>query len=269
MNNMYKKVYVEITNRCNLNCDFCLKNNQDKLDISINNFKIILNKLKGLTNYLYFHVLGEPLMHPNINELIDLASANYFVNITTNGYLINKLTTKNIRQINISLHSFNDKYNLSLSDYLNNIINKINELPDTYFSLRLWVNNPNQEKIIKYLENIYNTKIDLNNLNTKLTDKVFLNIDQEFIWPDLNNQISNKSGKCYGLSSHFGILVDGTIIPCCLDASGIINLGNIYHDDLNEVLNQERVVKMVNNFKNNIRVEELCQKCGYFPKRLV
>ncbi|NLA32482.1 MAG: hypothetical protein GX864_00830, partial [Mollicutes bacterium] len=258
-----------ITNRCNLNSDFCLKNNQDKLDISINNFKIILNKLKGITKYLYFHVLGETLMQPNVNALIDLASQDYFVKSTANGYLKNKITTKNIRQINVSLHSFNDKYNLSLSAYLNNIINKINELPDTYFSLRLWVNNPNQEKIIKYLENIYNIKIDLNNLNIKLKDKVFLNIDHEFIWPDLNNKISNISGKCYGLISHFGILVDGTIIPCCLDASGVIKLGNFYRDDLNKVLNQERVIKMVNNFKANKRVEELCQKCGYFPKRLV
>lgn len=266
---MYKKVYIEITNRCNLTCDFCIKNTRKNQDISLDNFKYILNKLQTKTKYLYLHVLGEPLMHPKINELIELAQKNYQVNITTNGYLIAKLINKNIRQINISLHSYDKKYNISLEDYLNNIINKINELPDTFFSLRLWVNNPNQEKIIKHLENIYSTKIDLNNLNTKLTDKVFLNIDQEFIWPDLNNQISNKSGKCYGLSSHFGILVDGTIIPCCLDASGIINLGNIYHDDLNEVLNQERVVKMVNNFKNNIRVEELCQKCGYFPKRLV
>ena len=118
-----KKVYVEITNNCNLDCSFCIKNTRKSMFMSEDNFDVFLNKLKNTTSYLYFHVMGEPLLHPLINEFIDIASnSNYFVNITTNGYLIKRIiNNKNIRQINISLHSFDNKYNKSLIDYLNDI----------------------------------------------------------------------------------------------------------------------------------------------------
>ena len=71
---MYKKIYVEITNACNLSCDFCIKNKRKLKFMSEDEFKIILEKIKNHTEYLYFHVLGEPLMHPKINEFINLAS---------------------------------------------------------------------------------------------------------------------------------------------------------------------------------------------------
>ena len=103
MKKRFKKIYVEITNACNLNCDFCIKNKRHSKFISIDEFKLLLDKIKDYTNYLYFHVLGEPLLHPKINELIDIASDNFKINITTNGYLIDRIKdNKNIRQLNIS-----------------------------------------------------------------------------------------------------------------------------------------------------------------------
>ena len=122
----YKKVYLEITNRCNLSCDFCIRNKRKIKDLTIEEFKFILYKLKPLTNYLYFHVLGEPLIHEQINEFINYASQSFDINITTNGYLIDKIKdNKNIRQVNISLHSYDDKYKLSLEEYLSNIFNSV------------------------------------------------------------------------------------------------------------------------------------------------
>ena len=51
--------------------------------------------------------------------------------------------------------------------------------------------------------------------------------------------------------------------PCCLDSEGIINLGNIFNDNINEVLNSNRCINMINNFKNNKKVEELCKHCKF------
>jgi len=262
----FKKIYVEITNGCNLNCDFCIKNNRKVEYISIDNFKIILDKLKDYTDYLYFHVLGEPLLHPNINELIDIASENFKINITTNGYLINNIKTKSIRQLNISLHSYNDKYNISLNEYLDNIFNKIDILKNTYISLRLWVKNKYNKEIIDYINNRYNLYIDYNVENYNINDHIFINNFHEFIWPDLNNNYYNENGTCYALKDHIGILVDGTIIPCCLDSRGVINLGNIYIDNLKNILNNKRVVNMLNNFKKNKKCEELCKHCSFIEK---
>ena len=264
---MYKKVYIEITNNCNLNCDFCIKNTRPHKYMSIGEFKKILSKLNGYTKYLYFHILGEPLLHPKINEFIDIASKNYKINITTNGYLIkNIINNKYIRQLNISLHSYNEKYKISLNDYMNNIFNTIDILHKyTYISLRLLTKSKYSESILEMINKKYKTNLKINTLknNITITQNIFISINKEFIWPDLNNSYYNEIGTCYALTNHIGILVDGTIIPCCLDSKGIINLGNIYEDDLNDVINSKRYQTMLNGFKNNKKCEELCKKCKF------
>ena len=98
-----------------------------------------------------------------INELIDMASKSYYVNITTNGYLIDRLKTDKIRQLNISIHSYDKKYGVELMDYMNNIFDVVDKLPNVYISYRLWVSNNNINEMINILENHYNTKINIYN----------------------------------------------------------------------------------------------------------
>ncbi|MBE6160523.1 MAG: radical SAM protein [Lactobacillales bacterium] len=263
---MYKKIYLEITNNCNLNCDFCIKNKRNKKYMEFDEFKLILEKIKEHANYLYFHILGEPLMHPNINEFIDYASSNFKINITTNGYLINRIkNNKNIRQLNISLHSFDEKYNISLDKYMNNIFDTIDKLNNTYIQLRFWVNNKNSKNIIDMINKRYNINIDLNSVknNTRLKDNIFISISEYFDWPSLDNEFYSEEGKCYALKDHIGILVDGTVVPCCLDSLGNINLGNIFNEELNDIINKDRYQTMINNFKNNKKCEELCKRCNF------
>lgn len=259
---MLKKVYIEITNSCNLKCDFCIQNNNDTRFIEEENFKLILKKLKGYTNYLYFHILGEPLLHPNIKKYIKLAKENNFmINITTNGYLIKRIKDINeIRQLNISLHSYDEKYGIPLEQYMNDIFNVVDNLENTYISYRIWVNNKYNEEIINILNNHYNTNIKE---KTKIKNNIFFSEFHEFIWPDLDNNYYNDKGKCYALKDHIGILSNGNIVPCCLDTKGIITLGNIYKDDLKKILNSTRVNRMINNFKNNEKCEELCKHCNF------
>ena len=265
----FKKIYLEITNNCNLSCDFCIKNDRKNKILSFDEFKIIIDKVKNYTNYLYFHVLGEPLIHPNINEFIDYTKSNNMnVNITTNGYLINNIKTKNIRQLNISLHSFNERYNKSIDEYFNDIFNKVDEIKnDTYISYRLWLKGKNTNKILKILNNKYNVSLDIDILEKKtnivLEKNVFLSISNEFIWPDLNNDYYSEEGECFALKDHIGILVDGTVIPCCLDSKGVINFGNIFEDDLDDVIFSERFLNMENNFKNKKKCEQLCKHCKF------
>ena len=260
---MYKKVYVEITNNCNLACKFCPHNKREPKFISMDEYKIILSKLEGYTKYLYLHVLGEPLLHPLINDLINEASRTYNVNITTNGYLIDRIKDNhNIRQINISLHSFDPKYS-SLEEYMNKIFMVIDNLSsDTYFSLRLWTNNPYSKDILELINKHFNTNI-LEIDTIKLKENVYLDTDSEFIWPSLNNNICENIGTCYALKDQIGILVDGTIVPCCLDSEGIIKLGNIYNDKMEDIINSTRYKDMLEGFKNNKKIEELCKHCKF------
>lgn len=262
----FKKIYIEITNKCNLNCDFCLKTDREKRSMSKEEFKLVLNKIRPYSKYLYFHVLGEPLMHPNINELIDEASKDFNVNITTNGYLINKINTENIRQINISLHSFNEIYGKSIDDYLNDILSFINKYKEnTYINLRLWVKTKYYSKIVNFFKNKFNKKIiEENNI---LDNNVYLNFDKEFVWPENSNQIYKNSISCRALKDHIAILSNGHITACCLDGSGKINLGNIFNDDLSDVISSSLFQSMLKGFENGERIHELCKKCNFINEK--
>ena len=259
----FKKIYIEITNTCNLTCPFCNINNRKLKSITTEKFNILLNKIKNHTDYLYFHMLGEPLIHKNINELIDIAyNKNFNINITTNGYFIKKIKTKNIRQINISLHSYNERNNKSLDEYFKDIFNTIDNLNNTYISYRLWTNTIYKKEIIKILSKKYNIEIK-DNQNIKLANNIYLNIEKEFIWPNINNEYYNEIGTCNAINNHIGILVDGSVVPCCLDTEGIITLGNIYEENLENIINGIRYQNMVTNFKKNKKCELLCKKCNF------
>ena len=267
-----KKIYLEITNGCNLNCDFCIKNSRKVCNITIDNYKYIINIIKNYTKEIYLHVLGEPLIHKDINYFIDYATKEgLLVNITTNGYLIDKIKDNhNIHRLNISLHSYNKKYNISLINYLDNIFNTIDNIRDkTFISLRLWTINKESNNILNYINERYNTNITNIDSNTKIriTNNLIIDTFHPFIWPDMNNNYYNTNGTCKGLIDHIGILSDGTIIPCCLDSKGIINLGNIYQDDINDIYNKEIVKEMIKGFKNNYKCQELCRHCSFLENK--
>lgn len=260
----FKKVYIEITNICNLSCDFCMPDNRKKEYMKIEKFEYILEQIKDYTKYIYLHVKGEPCMHPNINEYIDIASQKgFFVNITTNGTLIERLTTKNIRQINYSMQSNSDVKDVK------KIIQEIrNFVKDTniYVSLRLWteksrLNKELKEMLLKEFE-LLNGIEDLQD-KKKLDNNIFLSIENEFDWPDMQAGNEKEDGYCYGLKDHIAILVDGTVVPCCLDHRANINLGNIYEQSLEDILNSDRVKNIINGFQNRKAIEKLCKNCNF------
>lgn len=265
----FKKIYLEITNQCNLKCPFCIQNKRKPKYLTKDEFKKILFKVEKYTDYLYFHIMGEPLLHPNIKEFISLAHYKFKINITTNGYLIKRIASvKNIRQLNISLHSYDSKYNITVKEYMNNIFEVIDSdnFKSTYISLRFWVKNRYHQEMLDEINKHYNLNLDKKIGNYTINNHIFINKFHEFTWPDLNNEYYSDAGTCYALREHIGILSDGTIVPCCLDSIGDINLGNIYNDSLEDILNSTRVLSMIEGFKCHKKVEELCKHCNFLGK---
>jgi radical SAM protein with 4Fe4S-binding SPASM domain len=255
--------------------------------MSIETFQKILDQIEPYTDYLYFHVKGEPLLHPEIGRFLDICEERGFkVNITTNGTLIKAVKDKllmkpALRQINFSLHSFdgNDGSD-NKQEYIKNILSFVKEALDrseVLISLRLWnleENNAiNMEKkrnneLLEEIEQEFNLPyIILERVipgrGVKIADRVYLNQDQEFQWPDLKEKEDDGIGFCYGLRNQIAILVDGTVVPCCLDGEGIINLGNINTTDFSILIESERASNIVEGFSRREAVEELCRKCGY------
>lgn len=262
----FKKIYVEVTNKCNLNCSFCAGNNREKKFINISDFDKVLNKVKGFTKYLYFHLMGEPLMHPEINKLIDIAAKDFFINITTNGFFISRVKdNKNIRQINISLHDFSGPF---LDKYLQSIFESVDSLLEnnTYISFRMWTDSQYKSEIIKKINHYYGCNLSGEN-SEKIKEKLFYEVETAFEWPNLNNSYYDEHGTCRGLIDHLGILVDGTVVPCCLDSEGIIELGNIYKTDLSDIIATEKFMNIYSGFKANIKREELCKHCSFYEMR--
>ena len=92
-----------------------------------------------------------------------------------------------------------------------------------------------------------------------------INLDGEFFKEKVSSiiKVYRTEGSCLGLKTHIAILSDGTVIPCCLDSGGVINLGNIFKEDLDVILNKDKTKNIINGFNNNKLCEELCQKCGF------
>ena len=124
---MLKKIYIEITNVCNLKCKFCPETNRKKEFMSLENFEKIIQKIHKHTNLVCLHVKGEPLLHNNLADILKvLEKYNLKTNITTNGTLIKEnleilRNSKAVRQINFSIHSIMQNDRLDRK-YLQNIL---------------------------------------------------------------------------------------------------------------------------------------------------
>lgn len=274
MKKRFKKIYIEITNRCNLNCSFCGKNKRDYRDMSLLEFKLVINKIKKYTDYIYLHVKGEPLLYSNLDSLLSICdNTNIKVNITTNGvFLKEKLSVLMnhfcIRQINISLHSENNKKNYFLDVFSSGKILSTK----MFISYRIWdlkeykLNKKSTEIVNKIIEfyNLSPVIVDklYNDKNIKIASNTFVNKENIFTWPDVDNDIL-VDGFCYGLKTHIAILSNGDIVPCCLDANGEIKLGNIFEDSLDDVLNGDTYRTLLRSFENNKALHPLCKSCNF------
>lgn len=270
---MYKKVYVEITNICNMNCSFCHGHKRAFGQMSKEEFNIILNKLTNVTKYIYYHLMGEPLTHPLLVDFINTANEKGYKSIiTTNGVLIKErggeLLNSKLHKINISLHSFENGSKDEFSDYITDIADFSKKAADKGIIVvfRLWnkgFDNGNNDIAINILKNSIIGDWTENTKGLKIRDKIYLEWGERFEWPDKEAEIKGDKYFCYGLKDQFGILVDGTVVPCCLDSDGTINLGNIFKDDIESILNSKRALDMVEGFKNGKASEDICKRCGY------
>ena len=278
---MFKKIYIEITNMCNLKCEFCIPCNRESMMMSVSNFEEVIKKVCKYTKVVTLHVKGEPFLHKNLEELLDIIHKyNLQVNITTNGTLIKEKLdilkrAKCIKQINFSLHSFNQNDHMSMF-YLKNIFDCVSELSNITISYRLWnLNDIKENDVNEYIISELESYYKLDNLKEKLklknayeiNENIYINQDIEFTWPSMNGEKIIDKGKCWALRKQIAILVDGTVVPCCLDNNGDIPLGNIFESNLNSILNSEKALFIKNNFGNGKIVCDLCKTCG-FLKRL-
>lgn len=270
---MYAKVYVEITNICNRNCSFCPGTVRPLGRMTLEAFKTIAGKLRGLTQYVYYHLMGEPLTHPDLPEMIRHAGQLGLRSIiTTNGTLLPKrgreLIEAGVHKVNISVHSFEEGTREQQLAYLNDCFDFAEAAADAgvLVVLRLWNRGYDEGRNIDtlaLLEERFGGGWKVERRGTRIRDRVYLEQGERFDWPDLSAPDYGDRVFCYGLKDQFAVLCDGRVVPCCLDREGAMTLGNLLRQDPEAILQSPKAREIAEGFRNRKATQELCRRCGY------
>ena len=270
----FRKVYLEISNICNLSCRFCPGTRRPKKALAEAEFAVLLPKLRPYTDYLYFHLMGEPLLHRDLERFLEMAGGYGFkVILTTNGTLLKKqqemlLASPALHKLNISLHAFEaNDLSVPFAEYLADCFTFGQAAAGKKLVVyRLWnqggENKQNQE-ILDAMHRYFPGDWVQERHGTRIADRTYLEYGDKFDWPDLTASEGDSRVLCYGLRDQLGVLCDGTVVPCCLDHEGDLALGNLLVQDMEEILASPRAKAIYDGFANRQAAEELCRKCGY------
>lgn len=278
---MISRCYLEITNICNLDCLFCPKTARPPRRLTLLEFELLTDRLVGEVQFLYFHLMGEPLMHPQLPEMVSRARQKGFVPVlTTNGTLLatqgphawpiaTPLLDAGLHKLQISIHSHEGNGKSDPAEYMHHVMHYAIEAADRgiIVVLRLWnqggYDTHNQllhDLIAQYIPRPWTQRYD----GWRLADHLYLEYDQMFEWPDEeHDEYHEEETFCYALRNQIGVLVDGTVVPCCLDHEGSISLGNLREQTLSEILAGPRAKALYDGFTSHTASESLCRRCGY------
>ena len=280
---MPRKVFLEITNVCNLSCDFCPGTERKPAFMPYDMFEKLLVKLDGYADYLYFHLMGEPLLHPELFRMIAEANrAGFRTMITTNGTLLadrgDALADSGVFKVSISMHAFH-------AGMVPFVVGTKAVTPEAYgipcvrFArraakngvitvFRLWnlengVCDGKNDAVLSLLHASFPGEWQKNRSGFRLSERIYLEWGEHFSWPDPKEPDYGEKGFCYGLRDQLGILCDGTVVPCCLDRNGVMALGNLCDSTLSDILSSERARSIYDGFSRRRTAEQLCRHCGY------
>ena len=289
---MIDRCYIEITNTCNLDCHFCPKHHRKRRQLSEEEFDLLTDRVRGKVCFLYFHLMGEPLLHPLLPQFVTMAREKGFKTVlTSNGTLLHRamvLLDTLPYKIQLSLHSHESNARGELSEYMDQVMRFSTQAAGkgTCMVLRLWnqggMDRENEEVmrlIEKYVPKPWKGRPD----GFRLCDNLYLEFDRKFEWPggggkaasdDSDGKQEESDGKleaspskskqeyfCKALIQQIGVLSDGSLVPCCLDHDGDVILGNLFHQSLEEILASPRAQALVEGFRHHAATEPLCQSC--------
>ena len=275
----FSRVYLEITNCCNLACSFCPGTTRRAAFLTVAQFTHLAGALRGQTRFLYFHVMGEPLLHPDLPELLDIAGRMGFrVVLTTNGTLLPKrqrelLAAQTLHKVSVSLHSFEANSGVDMEHYLAGCTDFGLAASEAgiLIDYRLWNldgaetrgRNEQNDAILNHLHAAYPGNWTQNTWGWRLRDRTFIHYGEKFDWPSPDAPDHGEAGTCRALRDQLAVLCDGTVVPCCLDGEGRIPLGNLLTQPLDEILAAEPARSIADGFARQKRIHPLCRRCGY------
>lgn len=241
--------------------------------MTLDEFDTLTTRLAGEVRFLYFHLMGEPFLHPLLPEFILMARRKGFTPvITTNGTLLAQrgdLLDALPHKLQISLHSHEGNGKDNPEQYIDDVMSFAKEAAQRgcIVVLRLWNEgglNRMNDSILDMIAECQPRPWTQRHDGWKLAENLYVESDDMFEWPDLQHDVYKEEEVfCYALRNQIGVLADGTVVPCCLDHNGDMPLGNLYDNSLNEILASPRATALYQGFTSHTAVEPLCRRCGY------
>lgn len=269
---MFNKAYIEIINTCNLSCSFCPKTKRRPKAMSVDEFAFVLDKVLPLTKYIYLHVVGEPTTHPEFEKMIEEGvSKGAKITVTTNGTkmerLYNAVKDHPIYKVNVSLTMIGGN-DVDVKKYIELVAEYAEKLANIgiIVVLRLWNkggNDGKNEDALCVLRDRLGSFEFSEKGSVKIKERLYIEGDDAFSW---DTEDEKPQGFCMALKDQFGVLSDGTVVPCCIDHDGEIKLGNIFEDDIEKILKSDRAVSLREGLKERKLVEKRCRHCGFNVK---
>lgn len=272
---MINRCYLEITNICNLDCVFCPKHHRPPHSLSMQEFDTLTTRLQGEVRFLYMHLMGEPFLHRHLPDFLCMARSKGFVPIlTTNGTLLHRPEALRVLEarpykVQISLHSQEGNGLTDYEQYIDGVMRfaLAGASRGVISVLRFWnvggLNSEN-ENLLSLIRRYIPEPWEANRNGYKLAENIYLEYDRVFSWPDIDRPDEYPSDIfCYALRNQVGVLVDGTVVPCCLDHDGDLALGNLYDTPLSDILATPRARAIYDGFTRHEAVEPMCRRCGY------
>lgn len=269
---MFAKIYLEITNVCNLACSFCAGTTRKTHFMTREEFAFLADRLRPYTDFLYFHLMGEPTAHPLIGDFLATAHARGFrVILTTNGTLLPKvadtlLAAPALFKTSLSLHAFEANSGIDFEPYLQGCFDFADRASQNGIIsvFRLWNDggkNTRNGEILTALKARFPGEWTPNTKGIRIRKKLFIENGDAFIWPPMAAPCERIA--CYALKDHIGVLCDGSVVPCCLDSDGSLVLGNLFETPLDEILSSVKTLDFRKSLDKNEPPTEFCRKCGF------
>ena len=243
--------------------------------MSVTDFCHVLEDVRTVTDYVYLHVQGEPLLHPQFDEIMkecDLAGVH--VQLVTNGTFLpshpDLIRHPSLHRLSISLQSI-EYQTIDTDQYIRGILDlleRLSEKPSFITDLRFWrtdqISLPKTSRMLEALRSRYTPIPTDRDHQFRIAERVYISFDNSFEWPNEKKTASVPvRGTCLGARDQIAILADGTVVPCCLDADAHIPLGNIMETSLLDILHSARCVSLVKGFENRTITEPFCAGCTF------
>ena len=159
-----ERVYIHLTYRCNLKCEYCY--NKEKLNsmehLEISEWEKVLNCLCDAGKPILTITGGEAILYPYFNQFIEMAhDLGFYIELLTNGTLLNTLDVKIIKQINLFIISMDSlekadsqRFNSEKYNVLENILYIKGLCKETYVR-SVWTSQNKKEvfELREYLKN--------------------------------------------------------------------------------------------------------------------